>query len=652
MKKGLPLLLSVLVLLNSYSVIFATEDEEVTEESVCATGSFEMESEQLTAFLNEIPMIVDVMPNQLYNERLNEESGIIDESFSGGNFNLADDGNEIITNIDNTPLTLTVDEISYPSKVDNSGETTFPVIKDQGNLNSCLGWSLAYYQLTNNANKIRGTAARSGSSNVSSRVYSPNWVYNLGNSGNNNGMNGKSATNVLYTFGCPTINKVPISTKDSTASNYLSWYPTASVWENAIYNKCDLYYGTVNPDNLDTPITSPNSQYLNNIKKLLADGYVVTIETFVNTSSNNYLPVTKTGKTSTGSSAYTWTEVRDNDSVFGHAVTIVGYDDNFKVDIDGNGSYKEAEYGAFKIANSWGTNVSKHNNGYVWLSYDALNAVSSVKKSVHSERVPAFRNGNIFYFVKPQKEYKPLLTATVGFNTRYRDELNVKLGITDTENPSNYFEKNITSANYITDNSNDNHLDRFIAFGYGGGSYNLSGTSSKSTGYVTFDFTSLLQEYELKHNHNYNIYIKLYNYSDTDTTINSFTLKDHNTGNTFTSEEIPQSSNNSNSPTVINVPYLSSISTAKQDKTFTLTFNSKIDETTVDDTIVTLTNSNEDYFNLDLSLSENDEQIILNKQSGYFTNDFYTINIFPELRSKGGNNLTTTISYPFYVPFH
>ena len=48
------------------------------------------------------------------------------------------DGNEVITNFDNIPSTFTSDEVSYPSKVDNSAETTFPVIKDQGYINSCF----------------------------------------------------------------------------------------------------------------------------------------------------------------------------------------------------------------------------------------------------------------------------------------------------------------------------------------------------------------------------------------------------------------------------------------------------------------------------------------------------------------------------------
>lgn len=646
MKKKLALLLMFLFLLNNCSVVFATEDEEVAEENICATGSLEMESEELSAFLSELPMIVDVKPNQLYNERLNEELGIIGENLSGSNLNIVADGDEIVTNTYNIPSTLTVDEISYPSKVDNSAETTFPVIKDQGYINSCLGWSLAYYQLTNNANKIRGTAARNGSSNVRSRVYSPNWVYNLGNWGDNSGMHSNRALNVLYTYGCPSIDDVSIKTSDSTSSNYLSWYPTASIWENALYNKCDVYYGSVNPDNIDTPITSPDSQYLDNIKKLLADGYVVTIETYVNTSSSNYLPVTQTGKTSTNASAYVWTEVREV-SNGGHAVTIVGYDDNFKVDINGNGSYQTGEYGAFKIANSWGTNVSKHNSGYVWLSYDALNAVSSVKTSVHSKRVPAFRNESSFYFIKPQKEYKPLLTAEVDIKTRNRDEIIVYLGIVDNEDEDNYYEKRVTTNDIVQDLPNVS--TRFIAFGWGYGTYNLSGTSSNSTGTVVFDITSLLQEFELKNNHSYNVYLKIKDYSET-AEIRSLALKDHNTNTTYYSEDTPIYMDSSTA--FVNVAYVSSITSAINDKSFKLNFNSKIDEATLDDTIITLTNSNEDYFSLDLSLSDNEETVILNKQGGNFENDFYTISISPELKSKGGNHLPSIINYPFYIPFH
>ena len=69
----------------------------------------------------------------------------------------------------------------------------------------------------------------------------------------------------------------------------------------------------------------------------------------------------------------------DGNGYGAHRITIVGYDDNIWVDINQNGIVESGEKGAFKIANSWGTWYD--NDGFVWMSYDALNAVSSVKDS-------------------------------------------------------------------------------------------------------------------------------------------------------------------------------------------------------------------------------------------------------------------------------
>ena len=59
----------------------------------------------------------------------------------------------------------------------------------------------------------------------------------------------------------------------------------------------------------------------------------------------------------------------------GHALTVVGYNDNICCDVNGNGKIEASEKGAFKIANSWGTGWG--NSGYIWVLYDALNGVSA-----------------------------------------------------------------------------------------------------------------------------------------------------------------------------------------------------------------------------------------------------------------------------------
>ena len=46
-------------------------------------------------------------------------------------------------------------------------------------------------------------------------------------------------------------------------------------------------------------------------------------------------------------------------------MTIVGYDDDAWLDVNGNGQRDIGEVGAFKIANSWGS--SWGHGGYIWL---------------------------------------------------------------------------------------------------------------------------------------------------------------------------------------------------------------------------------------------------------------------------------------------
>ena len=80
----------------------------------------------------------------------------------------------------------------------------------------------------------------------------------------------------------------------------------------------------------------------------------------------------------------------------GHAVTIVGYDDDITYDINGNGNIEDGEKGAFKVANSHGSGFG--DNGFFWVMYDALNEVSSVTGDWDNQntRVPAFEGGSAF----------------------------------------------------------------------------------------------------------------------------------------------------------------------------------------------------------------------------------------------------------------
>ncbi len=61
----------------------------------------------------------------------------------------------------------------------------------------------------------------------------------------------------------------------------------------------------------------------------------------------------------------------------GHEFTIVGYDDTIECDINNDGDTDDpGEKGAFKIANSWGTDWG--NDGFVWVMYDAVHEESAL----------------------------------------------------------------------------------------------------------------------------------------------------------------------------------------------------------------------------------------------------------------------------------
>lgn len=639
MKKRIALLLVVTLILSCSISTFADGEDGMTEESGYATGLLEMTEEEFENMQARVPMIVDVKPNKLYMERLYEELGISGGDMAVGNGGIANTGEELVTSFyEEAVLVANENSIAYPSKVDNSTEDTFPVIDNQGGLGSCVGWSFGYYQLTNNANRVRGTAAREGSSNIDANIYSPNWIYNLGNGGYNFGMKYTSAIDILYEYGCPTICEVPIVTDTGNEKNYRSWYPESLIWERALYNKCDISIGRLNPYRKDTPITAPDSKNLDDIKRLLADGYVVTISTVVNTdeNDNDYFAVTKKGKTSTGESAYVWTEVRDWDKKAGHALTIVGYDDGFKVDINNNGSYETGEYGAFKMANSWGTDVERHNDGYVWIAYDALNKKSSVLNSDTLKRIGAF-NYDTYYFVKPQKEYKPLLLGTVELGTQNRGGL-YALSCIENVDTLEYCERPFSENNWI-------------AFVESKGNYNFEGTSGYATGSFTFDFTSLLKYFELDAGGHYNVYLKLIDSTvGSTTTINSFTLKDMNSGEVYTSADTAISI--IDDTVQADVTYLSSIRSVENRKVFTLTFNSPLAVSDDYNLNIAVQNSRGGYCAVDISPDQTRKKLFLSAYKGKFDNDFYTINIYPGLKSEGGNGFDSTVIIPFYVPFH
>ena len=141
-------------------------------------------------------------------------------------------------------------------------------------------------------------------------------------------------------------------------------------------------------------------------------------------------------------------------------------------------------------------------------------------------------------------------------------------------------------------------------------------------------------------------------YSGGVSSIESFTLKDNNTGTVYQSENLPVSTGSGQSTVEAGVDYVSSIISAKNDKQFKLTFNSELNEDTVDEDSILVRKSDDDCVLINVALDETDKKVTVSRKYGTYDTDFYTMNILTWLKSKGGNSLKENVSIPFYIPFH
>ncbi|MDE6020330.1 MAG: hypothetical protein K2H01_04920 [Ruminococcus sp.] len=256
---------------------------------------------------------------------------------------------------------------SLPSSVDLSTSPYFPPIGNQQQVGSCVAWSTTYYQFTFAANKLNNITS------TESTAYSPRWVYNWLNGGNTgNGISFFNAYYVLEHQGCLTMSECPYMNNGSYDTS-ISTNTEAMV---RALNTRLTYYNDIILNTKTNPITSPTDTDLNQIKALLNSGYILQVSTDWN---HNY-------KRTTGTVSPNEWAIYECHFGDGHAMSVVGYNDNIQCDINGNGIIEEGEKGAFKVANSHGTGY--RNNGFVWVMYDALNETSRYASNV--DRIPVF----------------------------------------------------------------------------------------------------------------------------------------------------------------------------------------------------------------------------------------------------------------------
>ncbi len=410
-----------------------------------------------------------------------------------------------------------------PDAVDNSTNENsiyFPPIGDQVSLNSCVGWATTYYVYTYMANKAKGVPT------TSDNIYSPIWIYNLTNNGVDSGTWDDFVMDTLKYAGAATINDVPIQTSKTPASNYRSWHAENDIWEHAAHNRITDYaylngtyysngnlYSTFTPvANFGTPITDAKDSDLDAMKTALNNGDILPISVYIN--SWNYSTIKSSDDPSVDNNfvgqlvAY-----QCNGSAGGHQMTLVGYNDNIWTDINNNGQIDNGEMGAFKIANSWGTN--RGNDGFYWVAYDALNTVSAVPNFENgSYRNTIFRDAAVYYI--EDKDYSSNAFLKYTLNTSNRFDAYVTVKATDKTTGAVYSER-----------VNPYKFSRYQRFPYDERRLNYAGTNGESDGTMYYDLNNLIPDITTGtvSDYNWEITVNAYNSATYDSSVTIKELK-------------------------------------------------------------------------------------------------------------------------------
>jgi hypothetical protein len=199
-----------------------------------------------------------------------------------------------------------------PSFKDLSAD--LPPVGNQGKQSSCVGWAAAY-ALKSFQEKIETKATL---------LFSPSFIYNQINNGQDGGARFIDALNLLSQLGAAKYEDMPYNEFDFRTQ------PSQEVKERAKPFRID-YWRQV------------NVMDIKEVKAQVNAGYPVVIGTAVDQGFQN--------AKRTGFTEYVWKASQGN-GLGGHAMLVVGFDDSKN---------------AFKVMNSWGTGWG--NDGFCWLDY-------------------------------------------------------------------------------------------------------------------------------------------------------------------------------------------------------------------------------------------------------------------------------------------
>ena len=413
-KRTWAIVLSVLILLGFYVPSVSAKDDDPQ-----MTGLPELTNEQLEWQNKHMLRVKKVKLNRVGLQRINEfRRSAGRELLSEQDVAIVGLGEEIEATVGAAPdggSTTMLPQADIPSAVDNSKLKYFPPISSQGSLPSCGAYSGTYYAMTYMYALARDLDAKSGGA---AYRCSPKWTYNMINGGELVGSWYYQAYDIGLKHGCATMEEFPYVGSTGSTLYYREWSRDPIVWRNAI-NKKFSQYGYVANTNTDSGIQL--------VKEMLLNGYILNFPTYINswqwkTIAND--PATTADDAFVGKRCAYWV----NGTSGYHAMTVVGYNDDIWVDINGNGYVDAGEKGAFRIANSWGTGWEEA--GFGWMAYDALKNPSAVIGGPSTSRVLGWSPARA-HWVTATTSYQPTMVAEFTLNHRLRNQLRLNLGMSD-----------------------------------------------------------------------------------------------------------------------------------------------------------------------------------------------------------------------------
>ncbi len=343
------------------------------------TGDLPATQEEQAEFDAHASQIIDPGISQIGRQRIAESLGIDPSLIT------AKPLRSLPLNTLAKPEPIPVPTYTLPSAVDNSALNAFPPIASQGAIGSCASFCTTYYMLTHMTALARGWDAKSGGTGFR---FSTRLTYNMINGGNDNGSSTGGAVTFIRRHGGMLLSEWGYN------NDYRIWPTDAVKWRNALSRKISAYGSISGFD---------SEEGLNLLRQMLVNGYVLVF------STGNPAGQWKTRDMLGTKIVYMYNT--DATPGGGHAMTIVGYDDDLWCDVNNNAAEDPGEHGAVKIANSWGvTDNYGMNAGFYWVAYDALRRETAVSGWTPPEgRRYAFNSAS--WILAPSTDYRPELVC-------------------------------------------------------------------------------------------------------------------------------------------------------------------------------------------------------------------------------------------------